>query len=73
MVACQLLLFIKVETVYFCNAIRFFTWIRSDHITNGQRIKGIVFGNAALEFSGKVSSCWVDQSNSIATVKKISG
>lgn len=63
MVACQLLLFIKVETVYFCNGIRVFTLIRSDHITNGQRIKGSVFGNAALEFSGKVSSCRGEQSN----------
>ena len=71
MMACQLLLFIKVETVYFCNAIRLFTLIRADDITNGKRIQGIVFGNAALKLSGKVSSGWVDQSNGIAPVKKI--
>ena len=71
MMASQLLLLIKVKTVYFCNAIRLFTLIRADDITNGKRIQGIVFRNAALKFSGKVSSCWVDQSNGIVPVKKI--
>ena len=71
MMACQLLLFIKVETVYFCNAIRLFTLIRANDITNGKRIKGVVFCNATLKFSSKVSSCWVNQSNRIAPIKKI--
>ena len=63
--ACQLLLFIEVEAIHFCNAVWFLTLVRADHITNSKRIKRVIFGDTALKFSGKVSSCWVDKCNSM--------
>ena len=39
---------------------------------NSKRIKRVIFGDSTLKFSGKVSSCWIDQCNSITDIKKIS-
>ena len=71
MMACQLLLFIKVKAIHFCNTIWFVMLIRTNYITNSKRIKRIIFGDAALKFSGKIGSGWINQSNSITTVKKM--
>ncbi len=69
--ACQLFLFIEVEAINFCNAVWFLTLVRADYITNSKRIKRVIFGDTALKLSGKVSSCWVDQCDSITIVEKI--
>lgn len=66
----QLLVLIKVKTVYFCNAVRLLALVRGNHVTDSKGVKRIVFCDAALEFSGKVSRCRVNQGNGIMTVKK---